>query len=68
MNWPSHLSPDEPRDEPARLINPALWSYWLSIGQTADLSEAEIIQRLDLCETLTPLSTNYPPNNSDAST
>lgn len=47
MNWPIELSPDVPRDEPARLINPALWSYWLSIGQSADLSEAEIIQRLD---------------------
>lgn len=47
MNWPTELSPDEPRDEPARLINPALWSYWLSIGQSADLSEREIIQRLD---------------------
>ena len=68
MNWPTELSPDEPRDEPARLINPALWAYWLFIGQTADLTEAEIVQSLDTCETLTQSLTNYPQSKCGAST
>lgn len=46
-----HVLPDIPSEAPARRVNPPLWAFWQALTgckPESDLSEADLIQTLDL--------------------
>jgi len=43
-----HTIPDIPRDEPCENVNEPLWRFWSKWTKTTDMTEAEIVQRLDM--------------------